>query len=524
MYIRSALHLRNITRVCDFYTKRNLWALAAIWKYVEQSHNSLNFAFTAIVPLASKLYRYRTSGGGGPSLNLYPPSLSRENSLSPLMAGKLKDISQTIKTSIESYCVTGSATHLFLPEDCIDYIFTDPPFGSNIFYADCSILWEAWLQDFTDVTQEAVWNKSLKPKQGGKTLDDYAKIMNAAFSEMHRVLKPGRWASLVFSNSDDKVWRAIRDGAKAAGFELANTSVLDKKQRSFKQLKGEAGEENVVGTDIIMNLHKKARVSVQVADVPDLDAIALSIIRSHLEELPKRIKADPRTYSNSQRATDALYTVVIQELMSRHLSNSGVTMPYIDSLCASAFKKIEGRWFLLSEEILSDFLLTEIQDEPSAIVWLRSHLERRAMTFAELVPDWRQATLTAGDVLEKSLMQLLEENFWHEAETNRFRIPTEAERAKMDDERTLRLKRRLRQVMEGNAEPAPTDQELFELMLFAYQDMSDAGAVVALYGRMNTSNLSESDKKKVTRIYKVSLVESQPNETRESRDDQLQLF
>jgi hypothetical protein len=30
MYIRSALHLRNITRVCDFYTKRNLWALALI--------------------------------------------------------------------------------------------------------------------------------------------------------------------------------------------------------------------------------------------------------------------------------------------------------------------------------------------------------------------------------------------------------------------------------------------------------------------------------------------------------------
>src|SRR5207302_7148869 len=43
----------------------------------------------------------------------------------------------------------------------VDYIFTDPPFGANIFYADCSLLWEAWLQDFTDVRQEAVWNKSL---------------------------------------------------------------------------------------------------------------------------------------------------------------------------------------------------------------------------------------------------------------------------------------------------------------------------------------------------------------------------
>ena len=31
MWRRSASNLRGITRVCDFYTKRNLWALAALW-------------------------------------------------------------------------------------------------------------------------------------------------------------------------------------------------------------------------------------------------------------------------------------------------------------------------------------------------------------------------------------------------------------------------------------------------------------------------------------------------------------
>jgi len=66
------------------------------------------------------------------------------------------------------------------------------------------------------VQQEAVWNKSLKPEQGGKTLADYAAIMDRAFAEMHRVLKPGRWASIVFSNSDDRVWQVIRDGVREA--------------------------------------------------------------------------------------------------------------------------------------------------------------------------------------------------------------------------------------------------------------------------------------------------------------------
>ena len=79
-------------------------------------------------------------------------------------------------------------------------------------------------------------------------------------------------------------------------------------------------------------------------------------------------------------------------------------------------------------------------------------------------------------------------------------------------------------MLEGNADPSPSDQELLELMLFAYQDISDARAVVALYGRMNLSSLPEGDRKKAPRLYKVSLVKSQSDEPMEREDDQLPLF
>ena len=45
------------------------------------------------------------------------------------------------------------------PDHSVDYIFTDPPFGQNIFYADCSLLWESWLQTYTDEELEIVCNK-----------------------------------------------------------------------------------------------------------------------------------------------------------------------------------------------------------------------------------------------------------------------------------------------------------------------------------------------------------------------------
>jgi hypothetical protein len=51
MYIRSALHLRGISEVADFYTPRNLRALAALWREIsrypdERLRQALAFAFT----------------------------------------------------------------------------------------------------------------------------------------------------------------------------------------------------------------------------------------------------------------------------------------------------------------------------------------------------------------------------------------------------------------------------------------------------------------------------------------------
>ena len=50
---------------------------------------------------------------------------------------------------------TGTARRCRLPES-VDYVFTDPPFGENIFYADLNFLVEAWHRVRTDATTEAI--------------------------------------------------------------------------------------------------------------------------------------------------------------------------------------------------------------------------------------------------------------------------------------------------------------------------------------------------------------------------------
>jgi len=54
----------------------------------------------------------------------------------------------------------------------IDYIFTDPPFGENIFYADLNYIVESWHGVRTDSEPEAIVDH---PKQKG--LGDYQDLM-----------------------------------------------------------------------------------------------------------------------------------------------------------------------------------------------------------------------------------------------------------------------------------------------------------------------------------------------------------
>ena len=47
-------------------------------------------------------------------------------------------------------------------------------------------------------------------KQAPKDTDDYAELMADCFREFARVLKPGRWMTVEFSNSSNEVWAALR--------------------------------------------------------------------------------------------------------------------------------------------------------------------------------------------------------------------------------------------------------------------------------------------------------------------------
>lgn len=140
--------------------------------------------------------------------------------LNPTEGRSAKDV---LDGRADFYTQTISSLELdqVLPDDSVDYVFTDPPYGGAIQYLELSTLYTSWLkgptgQDFDQTWQDEI---TVNDKQN-KDFDYYHRMLKAAFDKIFRVLKPGRYMTVTFHSTDIKVWNSILEAINLAGFEL----------------------------------------------------------------------------------------------------------------------------------------------------------------------------------------------------------------------------------------------------------------------------------------------------------------
>jgi 16S rRNA G966 N2-methylase RsmD len=321
MYRRSALHLRDITDVADFWAHRSKLALSSLWHYIATAPASvrpaLQFAFTNTAWHATRMRRYNAFGGQRPLTGtLYIPQLIAEGNVFEIFRHQVAQVSRFYSThpaldvnaTREPPVITqqSSATDLsWLPNSSIDYVFTDPPFGANLYYGDCNVVWEAWLGEVTDLTDEIVVNRSLPASAGGKTLTEYEKLLTEAFTQVGRVVKPDGRVSVVFHNADDKVWSALLSATDRAGLVQTDVSVLNKMQRSMKGYKGRSGAELVPFYDLVITFATGTRA--KAAHLNGAGMLALNAVRHHLATLPRGASDE----LNHQRSLEYLYSLSV---------------------------------------------------------------------------------------------------------------------------------------------------------------------------------------------------------------------
>ncbi len=243
---RSGYH-RGISHVHHFYTRRNLIAFGRLWEkaeaFEEPMRNALRFwllgynashatMMTRVIAKSGQKDLVLTSAQSGV---LYVSGLPVEKNLFRGLARKLSTVAkafESIHGRRAHVVVHGKSSRCVeLPDASIDYVFTDPPFGGNIPYSEISLLNEAWLGQITNPGDEVIVSRSQ-----GKTIDTYRRLLTDAFVELHRILRPGGTATLVFHSAKANVWNALQSAYSDAGFSVKHTGVLDKRQGSFKQV------------------------------------------------------------------------------------------------------------------------------------------------------------------------------------------------------------------------------------------------------------------------------------------------
>jgi adenine-specific DNA methylase len=186
--------------------------------------------------------------------NYNVPSIINEQNVFSTFLRKAKTIypylvERSLIKNQSFYVSVASATSLSnIKNSSIDFVFTDPPFGSNINYSEMNFIWESWLGFFTQTENEAIINK-----YQNKTIREYEELLTKSFKEIYRILKDDAWACIIFHNSSEKVWNALKQAITNSGLKIVNIQLFNKKHGTFKQFVS----DNAVGYDLIIHCNKK---------------------------------------------------------------------------------------------------------------------------------------------------------------------------------------------------------------------------------------------------------------------------
>jgi len=238
----SSLLNSGITRFNQLYTRRNLLALAILLKEINQANPAtrefLKFTFSSCLKWCSRQSHLRGSIIEGWAMHaywVYPNSLelnvwnTLERRFDAVLRGKKfsnEEIGEfykaaekftDLKHDASCLLLNRSSSSLPLPDNSVDAIVTDPPYGGNVNYGELADYWWIWLchGKIIEKDEEAVINRTRR-----KSIREYEDALTSAFKECFRVLKPGRPFVSTFNCKNAAVVTAFITAAARAGFDI----------------------------------------------------------------------------------------------------------------------------------------------------------------------------------------------------------------------------------------------------------------------------------------------------------------
>jgi hypothetical protein len=255
----------DVRTVDLLFTHRQLLQLSELLHHIKKvkdkkTRDLLRYAFSTTLYKCNRTFKSAKnrieSRGGSSIFSIYRYVVSKqkielnpwtvfERAAQALLTAKRE--TNAVTSPGETTFIKGYAQKLtsYVTPESVDYIFTDPPYGSHIAYLDLTRMWDAWLG--FETTDEDRREEAIEAGDAKHSAGHYKQKITEGIAEMFRALKYDRWMSLVFAHREPAMWDTIVKAAESAGFEYVNTVAqplkvvwsMHKKKRPLTVLSGE---------------------------------------------------------------------------------------------------------------------------------------------------------------------------------------------------------------------------------------------------------------------------------------------
>lgn len=396
----SRINVWKDEKVSDLFSKRNLYALTLLYNEITKIKDIgikelMLLTFTSCIAQASKLIPVVHEGKECKSWTVrgywIPPKhfeinawncfyeryikvrRGKEESNSLIRDYKEAKSTADLKKGANAILKNASVLELdkIIKPNSIDYVFTDPPYGDDVPYLELDYMWSSWLKFKPNFDDEIIISDS--PVRN-KTDDIYETMLRAAFRQIYNVLKPGRWMTVTFHNTNIKVWNSILSSCINAGFDLEKIIYQPPPRASAKSYLHPYA--SAVG-DYYLRFRKPVKSSTETGQEIDEERYKRTVLEAAIKIIAERGEPTPYTY---------ILNGIMVELKKEGALLTGKTNPDV------VMKEFEGK----------EFVLLPVKDEKGKVVghkwWFKDPAK---VPYLEIVPLADRVETSIVDVLRR---------------------------------------------------------------------------------------------------------------------------
>ena len=385
-WYEDCLPQKGVYKFSDLFSERNYYINSGIFNMImllpeSKERDLLYFAFSSSLRYTNKMSRVTPNWENGNPICMdkhayWLPNVYVEcnvvDKLFDRMKAVLKGIDFTnsmmntkkekaqtfeeLQETKDYLILNRSSSDLPIPDESVDAVITDPPYGSNVQYGELSSFWNIWykqyrgLNDFIYIDEEAVSNRK-SCFNGAKDVEFYGNMLTEVYSEAYRVLKPNGFLVFTFNNKDVNVWIQLLKAVVKAGFYLPKDGVIYQDYiKEYKNTSHLKYSGNIHG-DFIYSF-KKGCIRTENYSNKNFEQAMVDTVYRELKEMYGRLDA----YTTTE-LYEKIYGSLIEVIMA-FISNESedvnsfedFSKTYIDNLLSEKLHMVEGKWVVKEGE------------------------------------------------------------------------------------------------------------------------------------------------------------------------------